>query len=76
MLYFHDIPYPDGSVFFSQMPERQREELLAEYLDGAHGLLKDTAPVQMTADVGYIMVFAGYKLKVDKRETGYHLVGL
>lgn len=76
MLFHHDMPYPDGSVFFSQMPERERNELITEFLDGAHGLLKPTAQVQMTADVGYVMIFAGYKLKVDKRETGYHLVGL
>lgn len=71
----YEIPYPDGSVFYSEMPPIYRQEADA-LIVGPHGLLSHEAQVQMTSDVGYITVFAGYKLKTDKRETGFHLAGL
>lgn len=76
MLFNFDYDLPDGSVFFDEMPELYRNECRAMFIVGPEGLLGNNPKIQMTGDVGWIMIFGGYKLKVDQRTTGFHLAGV
>lgn len=76
MLFNYNYPEPDGSVYFNDMPVIYRLECAKMYIVGEADLLGNAPKIQMTGDVGWIMQFGGYKLKVDQRSDGFHLAGV
>ena len=71
--------FPDGSVYFHEVPAVIQGEINRNVLDGNGNIILEsptfTAVIQQTCDVGPILIYAGYKIKLYQVDNDYRLAG-